>query len=397
MNYLTHKRVSRRHVLRGLGVSLALPFLDAMAVGSAAHPPLRLGFCYIPHGAIAKHWTPAGEGPNWTLSRNLEPLKHVKDQVVVLSNLNLKAAGGHDGTPRAFLSGSRAARTVDQIVAQRTRLETRLPSLELGTERANGGPGAWDSGVDSDISWETPATPLPSEVEPRAVFRRLFGDAAGRAPQGSILDAVRFEARSLQRQLGAGDRNRVADYLDSVRHLERRIEFTIPDDHAERTELMFELMALAYRADRTRVATFLMAREVSYRAFSHLGTRDGFHRLSHHQFDPFTLEHFIDVNTWHVAQVARFLETLKNTPDGDGCLLDHSLILYGSGMGLANSHQHTDLPVFIAGGANGQLKGNRHLKYPADTPLSNLLLSIADKAGVHLDRLGDSTGRLEGV
>ena len=309
-----YNRASRRLVLRGLGASLALPLLNAMASGNRAKPPLRLGFCYIPHGAIAEHWTPAGEGPDWTLSRNLEPLKNVKDHVVVLTNLALKAADGHDGTPRTFLSGSRTTRTVNQIIAQETLSGDRLPSLELGTES--------DTGVESHLSWKTPTAPLPVEVEPRAVFRRLFGDGA-ECPD---------------------------------RQVERRIELADPIDHVERTELMFELMALAFQADRTRVATFLMAPEVSYREFPHLGVRDGFHRLSHHQFDPLTLEQFINVNTWHVAQVARFLERL-NTPDGDGSLLDHSLIVYGSGMGLANSHQHTGLPVFIAGGANGQLKG----------------------------------------
>jgi hypothetical protein len=405
MNFITKKHLSRRTLLRGLGVSMALPFLDSMVPAhtalarTAANPPLRLGFCFIPHGAVISQWTPVTEGSNWELSRNLEPLKNVKDQVVVLTNLNLNSAESHAGTPPAFLSGTACRKTesLDQILAKKIGQSTPLPSLELGTENFSEVPGTGDAGFSdthiSTISWKSPTVPLPVEINPRAVFDRLFGER-------SNLDAVTCEAKSLQRDLGAGDKNRLADYLDNVREIERRIalaeKLELPD-HVEHTKLMFDLMALAYQADITRVQTFMMAREVSYRTFPHIGAPEGFHVLSHHQFDPLKLEHLINVNTYHVSQVARFLERMKNTPDGDGSLLDHSLFMYGSGMGLANSHQHDALPMILAGGANGRLKGNRHLKYPEETPLANLLLSIADKAGVHLDSLGDSTGRLEGV
>jgi len=393
MNFIAKKHLSRRTVLRGLGVTMALPFLDSMVPAhtalarTAAHPPLRLGFCFIPHGAVISEWTPVTEGSHWELSRNLAPLKNVKDQVVVLTNLNLNVAESHAGTPPAFLSGTacRKIESLDQILVQALRQSTRLPSLELGTEDFD---GFSDTSL-STISWRSPTEPLPVEIDPRAVFNRLFGKCRG------ILDEVLCEVKSLQSGLGASDNNRLADYLDNVRDIERRIH-EVPD-HVERTRLMFDLMALAWQADITRVQTFMMAREVSYRAFPHIGAPEPFHVLSHHQFDPVKWEHFINVNTYHVSQVARFLERIKNTPDGDGSLLDHSLFMYGSGMGLANSHQHDALPIILAGGANGQLRGNRHLKYPEETPLANLLLSIADKAGVHLDSLGDSTGRLEGI
>jgi hypothetical protein len=441
MYYSTKKHISRRTVLRGLGVTMALPFLDSMVPAhtalaqTAANPPLRLGFCFVPHGALIASWTPVAEGSHWELSRNLEPLKNVKDQVVVLTNLNLRCGFGHGGTPPAFLSGVacrqtegedvRAATTLDQILARKTGRQTPLPSLELGTEETSGWLEARDLGYSctyiDTISWKSATEPLPVEINPRAVFDRLFGGGSSAVERParvkrecSVLDAVGSAVKSLQSGLGASDRNRVAGYLDDVRDIERRIQLAetqnansnieapgaatgIPSDHVEHTRLMFDLMALAYQADITRIQAFMMAREVSYRAFPHIGAPDGFHSLSHHQFDAVRMEQLIDVNTYHVAQMARFLERMKNTPDGDGSLLDHSLMLYGSGMGLANSHQNDALPVFIAGGANGRLQGNRHLKYPGDTPLSNLLLSISDKAGVHLDSLGDSTDRLEGI
>jgi hypothetical protein len=418
MNYLTQKHIPRRAVLRGMGVTLALPFLDAMVPAqttlaqTAAKPPLRIGFCFVPHGALIDQWTPASEGSQWELARNLEPLKNVKDQVVVLSNLSLRSADSHGGTPPAFLSGTAcrrtegddaacAATTLDQILASNIGSQTSLPSLEIGTENSNGLLGAWDFGYSrayiDTISWKSPTEPLPVVIDPRAVFDRLF-DAAENSR--SILDEIGYRIKGLQRSLGASDRNRIADYLDNVREVERRIQIAgtgTPADHVEHTKLMFDLMALAYQADITRVQTFMMAREVSYRAFPHIGAPESFHALSHHQFDPINMDHLINVNTYHVSQMARFLERMKNTPDGDGTLLDHSIFLYGSGMGLANSHQHDDLPVFIAGGANGRLKGNRHLKYSSGEPLANLLLSIGDMAGVHLEKLGDSTGRLAGL
>ena len=445
MRIITGKHLPRRTFLRGVGVTLALPLLDSMvpAQTRAAKPQIRLGFCYIPHGAHMANWTPIGDGADFKLSRILAPLKAVQDQVVVVSNLAHKLAGpvgagdgggDHGRSPAVWLTGVhpkrtegedvRAGITVDQIAAQKIGQDTPLPSLELATEDTTGLLGACDVGFSctyiNTISWKTPTTPLPMEINPRAVFDHLFGDGSTAAErlqrlerERSILDAVTGQMKRLQGGLGPNDRNRVAEYLDNVREIERRIQLAeklggsqaelpptpagIPDDHEEHSKLMLDLMALAFQADITRVSTFMMAREVSYRTFPKIGVSDPFHPTSHHQNEPQKQENLTKINAYHVGLVAHLLERLKATPDGDGNLLDHSLILYGSCMSNPNVHNHSPLPVFVAGGAAGRMKGGRHIKCPEDTPMSNLLAAMLDKAGIHQDNFGDSTGILSEV
>ena len=446
MTFITKKHLSRRTVLRGLGVSLSLPLLDSMLPAqtplgkTAAKPKVRLALCYIPHGGVMANWTPAAQGDKFEVSRILTPLAPYRDNVVVVSNLAhaMAAPGGpgdnggdHTRSPAVFLNGVhpkrtdgadiRAGVTIDQIAAAQLGQETPIPSMELAIEDFSGLVGSCDVGFScaymNTISWRTPTTPLPMEINPRAVFHRMFGDGATAAErqeriaqQRSILDAVTGQTRKLENELGAADRSRVAEYLDSVREVERRIELSekqtqgtaevpespvgIPDAHDVHTKLMFDLMTIAFQTDLTRIVTFMMAREVSYRTFPMLGIAEGFHPASHHQNNADRLENLTKINTYHVSLAAHFLERLKATQDGDGTLLDHSLILYGSGMSNSNIHNHSPLPVFVAGGAAGRLKGGRHLLYPENTPMSNLLLSILQKSGVAIDSVGDSTGPL---
>jgi hypothetical protein len=442
--FITKKHLSRRTMLRGMGVSLALPLLDSMVPAqtplaqTAAKPQIRLGFLYIPHGAVMRNWTPTAEGSNFQLSRTLSPLKNVQDKVVVVSNLAHKNAGAivgdgggdHGRSPSVWLNGVRPRRTegedvragttIDQIAAQKIGLETPLPSLELATEDTSGLLGACDVGFSctymNTISWRTPTSPMPMEINPRAVFDRLFGDGTTTAErmarlerQRSILDAVSGQMKKLQSGLGSTDRAKVSDYLDNVREIERRIQLAekqsansnvtvpstpvgIPDEHEEHSKLMLDLMALSFQADITRISTFMMAREVSYRTFQNIGVPDPFHATSHHQNDPEKLEKLTKINTYHVSLVAYLLEKLKSMKDGDGTMLDNSLILFGSCMSNSNNHDHSPLPVFVGGGATGNLKGNRHIKLPEDTPMSNLLATVLTKAGIGQDKVGDSTG-----
>lgn len=449
MRFVTKKHLPRRTFLRGLGVTLSLPLLDSMVpaqtplVKTAANPQVRLGLCFMPHGAVMSNWTPAAEG-NLELSRTLQPLAPFKDQVVVVSNLAhaMAAPGGpgdnggdHTRSPAVYLSGVhpkrtdgadiRAGVTIDQIAAAKIGQQTPLPSLELATEDFSGLVGSCDVGFScaymNTISWRTPTTPLPMEINPRVVFDHLFGDGATAEErleriqqERSILDAVTGEVHRLERGLGSHDRNRVAEYLDTVREIERRIQLAekqnsnsnlsvptspsgIPDNHEDHTKLMFDLMAISFQADITRVSAFMMAREVSYRTFPMIGITEAFHPASHHQNNPARIENLTKINIFNVGLMAYFLGRLKSTPDGDGNLLDHSLILYGSGMSNSNIHNHSPLPVFVAGGAAGRVKGGRHLKYPENTPMANLLLTILQKAGVHEESVGDSTGLLSEV
>jgi hypothetical protein len=446
MSMIFKNHLSRRTFLRGMGVTMSLPLLDAMVPAStalaqtAAQPRVRLGLCFIPHGAVMNQWTPASVGP-LELSPTLSPLAAHREQVVVLSNLGHAMAGpqgpgdnggDHTRCPAVFLNGVHPKRTdgadiqagitIDQMAAQKVGQDTLLPSLELAIEDYSGLVGSCDVGFSctymNTISWRTPTSPLPMEINPRVVFDRMFGDGASTQErlqrietQRSILDAITGQVRRLQGDLGARDRNRVAEYLDSVREIERRIQLAerqasnpnidvpttpagIPEDYEEHTRLMFDLMAIAFQADITRVSTFMMAREVSYRTFPTLGIAEAFHPASHHQNNATRLETLQKINQHHVGLVTHLLDRLKATPDGDGTLLDHSLILYGSGMSNSNVHNHAPLPVLVAGGAAGRIKGGRHLSYPEGTPMSNLLLTILDKAGVHQEQVGDSTGLL---
>jgi len=446
MSVIFKKHLSRRTFLRGMGVTMSLPLLDAMVPAStalaqtAARPQVRLGLCFIPHGAVMNQWTPATVGP-LELSPTLSPLAAHREQVVVLSNLAHAMAGpqgpgdnggDHTRCPAVFLNGVHPKRTdgadiqagvtIDQIAAQKIGQDTLLPSLELAIEDYSGLVGSCDVGFSctymNTISWRTPTSPLPMEINPRVVFDRMFGDGASAQErlqrietQRSILDAITGQVRRLQGDLGNRDRNRVAEYLDSVREIERRIQVAerqasnpnidvpttpagIPEDYEEHTRLMFDLMAIAFQADITRISTFMMAREVSYRTFPKLGIAEAFHPASHHQNNSTRLETLQKINQHHVTLVTHFLDRLKATPDGDGTLLDHSLVLYGSAMSNSNVHNHAPLPVLVAGGAGGRMKGGRHLSYPEGTPMSNLLMSVLDKAGVQQEKVGDSTGLL---
>jgi hypothetical protein len=449
MRIITKKHISRRTFLRGMGVTMSLPLLESMVpaqtplVKTAANPQLRLGLCFMPHGAVMNNWTPAEEVA-LKLSPTLAALEPFKDQVVVISNLIHAMAGpqgpgdnggDHTRCPAVFLNGVhpkrtdgadiRAGVTIDQIAAQKIGQQTLLPSLELAVEDYSGLVGSCDVGFSctymNTISWRTPTTPMPMEINPRVVFDRMFGDGATPEEriqriqqQRSILDAANGQIRRLQGVLGPNDRNRMTDYLDTVREIERRIQISekqnansnldvpaspsgVPDDYIEHTNLMFDLMALAFQAGITNISTFMMAREVSYRTFPKLGISEAFHPASHHQNNPERLQALSRINAHHVGLMAHLLERLKTTPDGDGNLLDHSLILYGSAMSNSNIHNHGPLPIFVAGGVNGKMKGGRHLKYPENTPMANLLMTILDKTGIPQESVGDSTGSLSEV
>ena len=444
---IIHKlALPRRTFLRGIGASLALPLLDAMVPAAtalaqtAANPARRLGFVYIPNGVIQEQFVPAATGTGFEFSPTLSPLAPFRDQLLVLSGLAHRQAdsfgdgnGDHPRATAVWLSGVHAwerrgrigptsiklGTTADQIAARELGKATPLPSLELVLEKPTA--ISCDSGdcfYSNTISWRDETTPLEMEPHPRVVFERLFGDggsAADRRAQvrqtGSILDSVTQEALSLERTLGASDRNKLSEYLDSVRDLEQRIgraeargeqeeielpdrPIDIPENFEEYAGLMFDLLALAYQADVTRVGTLMMARETSPRTFPQIGVPDQHHTVSHHRNDPDYIARKAKIDTYHVSLLARFLETLRNTPDGDGTLLDHSMIVYGGGIGNGNLHEHTNLPCLVAGGGGGRLRGGRHLAYEADTPMANLLLTVLDKAGVRTEDFGDSTGLL---
>ena len=448
MSFITKKHLSRRTFIRGMGVGLSLPLLESMVPAqtplakTAANPQIRLGLCFMPHGAVMAQWTPAEAGA-LKLSPILAPLEPHRDRVVVISNLAHQMAGpqgpgdnggDHTRCPAVYLNGVhpkrtdgadiRAGATIDQIAAQKIGQDTLLPSLELAIEDYSGLVGSCDVGFSctymNTISWRTPTTPMPMEINPRVVFDRMFGDGATAEErlrriesQRSILDAVTGQIRRLQGGLGTNDRNRVAEYLDTVREIERRIQLSekqsksnldvpaspsgIPDEWEEHMKLMLDLMTVAFQADITRISTFMMAREVSYRTFPKIGISEAFHPASHHQNNAARLEALTRINTYHVTFLAYLLERLKNVPDGDGSLLDHSLILYGGAMSNSNVHNHSPLPVLVAGGAAGRMKGGRHLKYPENTPMANLLMTILEKAGIPQESVGDSTGFLSEV
>jgi len=429
----------RRTFLRGLGATVALPLLDAMIPSmtalakSPAAPVRRLGFIYMPMGCDLPRWTPPG-GTLADLSPTLQSLKPFVDQLTVISNLELKNAypGTHATSNAAFLSAAKAkwtessdyylGTTVDQIAAQQIGKETLLPSLELSMDLLQM-VGQCDNGYacvyQNNLSWSSPTTPLPAEAHPRVVFERLFGEGGSVADRraalrrrASLLDWVREDIASLQTKLGPEDRARVSQYLDTVREVERRIQKAeaataddqlpdldrptgVPAAYADHARLMFDLQALAMQADVTRVITFQLARETSNRTYPEIGVPDPHHPLTHHGNDPDKIARMAKINAFHVSLFAYYLEKLKSTPDGDGTLLDHSLVLYGSGMGNPNIHDHVNLPVIVAGGAAGRVKGGHHVKYAEPTPLANLHLTLLERAGVRMDAFADSQGKVD--
>ena len=442
---ITKKHLPRRTFLKGIaGASVALPLLDAMIPAltaqtrTAAAPKLRLGFVYVPHGAVLDKWTPIGDGTNFQLNQIMAPLEPFKQQLVIVSGLANKAAesqgdggGDHARSGPSFLSGVhpkrtegedvRAGITIDQIAARHISQDTPLPSLELGTEDT-GLVGVCDVGYScaymNSIAWRSPSLPLPMEINPRVIFERLFGDGSNAAERAqrktedrSILDSVTREAAQLNTGLGQRDRTIVSEYLDNVREIERRIQkaekqvasqvevpdspIGVPESFDEHAKLMFDLQVLAYRAEITRVCTFMLARDLSQRTFPQIGVPEPHHSVSHHGNNPAQIAKLAKINTYHASLMAYFFDKLRATPDGDGNLLDHSMIMYGSSMSNPNEHNHFPLPLLVAGGGAGQLKGGRHLKFPERTPISNLLLAVLDKSGIHMDTLGDSTGKLE--
>jgi len=436
---ITKKALPRRTFLRGVGATLALPLLDAMipAATSWAKTPAkavrRLGFVFMPMGCDQTRWTPPGESLN-QLSPILSSLDPVKDQITVLSNLELQNAypGSHATSNSAFLSAAKAkltestdyylGTTVDQIAAQNIGQETQLPSLELAMDFLQV-VGQCDNGYacayQNNLSWSSPTTPLPAEAHPRIVFESLFGEGGTAAERrmalrkkASLLDAFNDDIRRLQRALGPGDRAKVSHYLDTVREVERRIQKAeaaaadnalpdldrpvgVPAAYADHARLMFDLQVLAMQGDVTRVITFQLARETSNRTYPEIGVPDPHHPLSHHGNDPEKIARMAKINQFHVSLFSEYLQKLRATPDGEGNLLDHSLILYGSGIGNPNVHDHTNLPIIVAGGSATGLKGNRHIKYAEHTPLANLHLTLLDKVGVHLDKFADSTGKVD--
>jgi hypothetical protein len=440
---ITKTHLPRRTFLRGVGATLALPLLDAMVpartllANSAASPAPRLGFVYLPHGAIMDQWTPVTEGPGFELSPVLSPLAPFRDQLDVVSGLGHRAADTtavHSLSPTTWLSGVRpkptqgldayAGVTADQIAAHHIGQDTALPSLELATEDQAGLIGACDRDYGciymNTLSWRTPTTPMPMEINPRKVFERMFGQGGTSAERlarieedRSVLDAIASQIGDLQRSLGAKDRTIVGDYLESVREIERRIQVVereqrldlalpsapigIPFSFEEHIRLMYDLLVLAYRANITRVFTFMVAREESNKTYPQVGVHEGHHATSHHQNRPDKIEKLVKIQTYHIGLFGEFLEKLRSTADGDGTLLDHSLILYGSNMSNSNVHNHFPLPNLVLGGASGRHRGGRHLKYPDHTPMTNLLLAVLDKVGVPVDTLGDSTGALDGA
>jgi len=418
---------------------LALPLLDSMVPAqtpiarTAAKPMSRLGFVYVPHGMIMDKFTPASTGRGWEFTPILKPLEAYRDQISIVSGLGHKAADStavHSLSPTTWLSGVRpkptqgvdayAGVTADQIAAQAIGQDTVLPSMELATEDHSGLIGACDRDYGciymNTLSWRTPTTPLPMEINPRKVFERMFG-AGGNAAlrkarldeDRSILDGIRGEAKGLQRNLGAHDRATLDEYLENIREIERRIQLIganlggddlalpeapagIPYSFEEHIKLMYDLVALAYQANVTRVATYMVSREVSNRTYPQIGVPDGHHATSHHQNRAEKIEKLVKIQTYHLSLFAGFLDRLRKTPDGDGNLLDHTVLLYGSNMSNSNAHNHYPLPNVIAGGGAGTLKGGQHLKEPDHTPMANLLVSVLNKAGVNTEKLGDSTG-----
>jgi hypothetical protein len=436
--FISKMSLPRRTFLRGIGATVALPLLEAMVPAAsalaktAATRPMRAGFIYIPHGADMSSWTPASGGSNFELSRTLAPLERFKDSLVVVSNL-MRAGGQtemHAAAASGWLSGAipkrtegadfKIGETIDQVLAARIGQSSPIPSLEFATEDFTGYVGGctpnYSCAYLNTISWASPTAPLPMEINPRAAFERLFGDGGSEAERRriqredkSILDSIVGEARTLQRGLGSPDRTRVVDYLDSVREIERRIQqaetqhgvelsltdkpLGIPDSFEDHTGLMLDLLTMAFQTDLTNVFSFMMSRELSQRTFPQIDVTDPWHVVSHHGEQPEKIARAAKVNALCVQIVAKFLDKLRKTADGDGSLLDHSLIFYGSGMANSNVHATDPLPLIAVGGGVG--RGNRHIVLPPRTQIGNLWLTVARQFGSTQESFGESTGTVE--
>ena len=434
MMVIRKKHISRRTVLRGLGVTVALPFLDAMVPAStalaqtAAASKPRLGYFYLPHGAIMERWTPTGEGRDFALSPILEPLAPFRDYLTVVSNLDNASAVSsavHAITPGTWLScvpprrshAPFVGQTADQLAALHIGQDTKQPSIEASVEPRGGDSacdGTYGCSVGNTISFRDPTTPLPMEHSPRKFFQRLFGRGATEAEREriandfrSILDMVSEEAGGLKQQLGAADRVVLDSYLQSVREIERRVDlaeaedltqYDLPDLPAgvpnidEHLRLMLDMMVVGYQANITRVASLMMAAEVSNTAYTHLGISEAFHPLSHHANNPVSIDRLAVIQRYHSEAFAAFLEKLSQIQDGEGTILDNAIFLYGGNMSNSNAHDHYPLPTLVAGKGCGKIKGGQHLVYPARTPLANLHLTLLQRAGVPVETFGDSTG-----
>jgi hypothetical protein len=439
--FITKKHLSRRMFIRGAGVSLALPFLESMVPAqtplqrTAATPKSRFGAIYIPHGSVIDKWKPKTAGTNFEMTEILKPLESYRDQLTIVSNLAHPSAYGGDGSAgvhharssAVYLSGvhpesgaqASLGITADQVIAQRLGQDTPLPSLELSIESAGLNCGAGLScAYRNTIAWRSSLSPLPMENNPQVVFERLFGDGtseekrkARREQSQSLLDSVLKQVQSFEKELPPIDRSRLDEYLTDIREIERRIQRAssqitsdlkvpqmpvgIPDNFEDHIKLMFDLQVLAWQADITRVTTFMMAQELSGAVYPASGIREAFHNLSHHSHVRANMDKLAVLNNYHVTTMRYLIDKLKATPDGDGTLLDHSLVLYGSGMGNSNQHDHEDLPIILIGGASGRLKGGRHHLLPPKTTMSNLLLAVLDRFGARLEKFGDSTSMLE--
>jgi Protein of unknown function (DUF1552) len=442
---VTRKHLPRRTFLKGMGAVVALPMLDAMTPAFAgparlAKAPVRLAFTYVPNGIVMGDWTPAATGAGFEFTRILKPLERFREDLVVLSGLAQKngnalgdGPGDHARAAGAYLTGAHPRKTAgadiqngisaDQIAAQYLGSQTRFASLEIGCDDSRT-VGNCDSGYScaytNSLAWRGPATPMPPETNPRLVFERLFGDIDTSLPpetrarrlqyRRSILDLVNERTTRLSADLGAADKRKLDEYLSSIREIEQRIERAekdltglvptidkpsgVPVAFNEYVNLMFDLQIIAFQTDMTRVVTMMMGREGSLRTYGEIGVPDPHHPLTHHRGNVDWIEKVKKVNTLHVELFAGFVQKLKNTPDGDGTLLDHSMVMYGSGLSDGNRHTHEDLPVVIAG-RGGNFRTGQHIAYPKDTPMTNLFLSLLDRMGVPADKIGDSTGRIE--
>ena len=443
---VTRKHLPRRAFLRGAGAALALPFLDAMvpAFGgttNAAASPVRMGFVYVPNGIIESSWKPTGEGSAFEFNETMKALAPYRDRTLVLSNLAQingrslgDGAGDHARAGATWLTGVHPRKTegadihsgisADQIAARELSKHTQFGSLEIGVEApslAGGCDSGYSCAYTNTISWRGPVSPNPVEISPRAIFERLFGDGESTDPVArlkmmkqdtSILDYVRGDVARLEPGLGSRDKTKLDEYLEAIRDIERRIQKAeeqsatmkipvmerpvgIPETFEEHAKLMADLMVIAWQTDMTRVITFMMAREGSNRSYREIGVPDGHHSVTHHQNDPVKIAKTQKIDEHHVKSFAYLVKRLNETQDGDGTLLDHTLLLYGSSIRDGNVHDHHDLPLVLVGGKGADVKGGRHLVYKPETPMNNLLLTMLDKAGVKAETLGDATGQID--